>query len=151
MIETAGVFHRIALSGRLGQRVFLRCQITGPAERALTALAEALVSAVALFDDAPASLQSWGDEAAGALHCILLFRSGSCVLVYTAHGNEAVDALLLGNHGAAYGPGASGSPFLRSEEHRTGLPSGAADQFVALIHRSLSARQPVRIEGWGDG
>jgi hypothetical protein len=107
MPDLLAALRRVARSGRLGQPVFLRCHVTAPPERALTALAEALAAAAALFDDAPATLQAAGDKAAGSLHAVLIFRSGSTVVAYTGPGEEAADAMLLGNHGAAYGPGAA--------------------------------------------
>jgi NAD(P)H-hydrate repair Nnr-like enzyme with NAD(P)H-hydrate epimerase domain len=135
---------RVARSGRVGQPVFLRCQVTAPPERAVAALAAALAAAVAVLDDAPepSSLQAWGDEAAGPLQVVLLHSSGSSVLAYSGPGNETSDALLLGNHGAAYGATA---PCLLSG----GSASGAAaleQQFVGLIRRSLAMRQAVIVE-----
>ena len=140
---------RIARSGRLGQPVFLRCQVTAPPGRALTSLAAALAAAAALFDDAPATLQAAGDEAAGALHAILIFRSGATVLAYTGPGEEAADAMLLGNHGAAYGPGTPGFYHPGSDRFRTEVALAEIDQWVALIRRSLAVGQPVRSEKAG--
>ena len=137
----------IARSGRLGQPVFLRCQVTAPPERAVTFLAEALAAAAALFEDTPDTLQAAGDKAAGALHAALIFRSGSTVLAYAAPGEEAVDVMLLGNHGTAYGPGGPISLHRRTAGVLTAGEGGeTADQFIGLIQRSLAARQPVQWE-----
>jgi hypothetical protein len=152
--EVAELFEslrRVARSGQVGQPVFLRCQVTGPPERAVTVLAEALAAAEALFDDTAETLQAAGDEAAGALHAVLIFRSGSTVLAYTGPGEEAVDVMLLGNHGAAYGPAVPVPPHPRSAGFlTTGMADESALPFVALIQRSLSTRQPVRWEAGRD-
>ena len=152
--EVAELFEslrRVARSGQVGQPVFLRCQVTGPPERAVTVLAEALAAAAALFDNSPETLQAAGDEAAGALHAVLIFRSGSTVLAYVGPGEETVDVMLLGNHGAAYGPAVPVPPHPRSARFlATGVADEAAHQFVALIRRSLSTRRPVRWEAGRD-
>lgn len=143
-------FKAIAHSGRLGEPVFLRLQITCPPERAVAALAEGLAEATALFEDAPASVHVRGDETSGALHALLLYRSGSCLLAYTGPGEDAVDGLLLGNHGAAYRAGALGPPCPASGESGAGEASSEADQLAALIRQSLSTRQPVRLKAETD-
>src|SRR5262249_39831907 len=139
-------FERVARSGRLGAPVFLRLQLTGPPESALARLAEALADAVALLGDEPHALFARGDEALGALHAVLPFRSGACALVTTGPGQEAVDGMLLGNHGAAYSAGAAALP-----EAVRGAPSiepsdGVASRLLAGIRESLREGRTVRMD-----
>jgi hypothetical protein len=146
MLDPLSALHGVARSGRLGQPVFLRCHITAPPERALTELAGTLASAAALFEDTPTTLHACGNEAAGALQVALLFRSGSCVLAYTGPGEAALDTMLLGNHGAAYGPatpaaGATVAPEAASE-HRV--------QWASRIRQSLSERRPIALDEESD-
>jgi hypothetical protein len=137
MADVPAVLNHVARSGRLGQPVFLRLQITCPPERAVSALAEGLAEAAVFFEDVPASLHALGDETSGALQALLRFRSGSCILAYTGPGSDAVDGMLLGNHGAGYAPGA---PALTPQRDRE------AGQLTALLRRSLSTGQPVSVE-----
>jgi hypothetical protein len=159
MLSSLDAFQRLARSGRLGQPVFFRCQITGPPERALETLAETLADATALLEDVPRTLQTRGEIASGCLHAILVFRSGSSVLVATGPGEETVDAMLLGNHGAAY-QGSGVQAFRRS-----GVQDAASSEperlnartperrswFLTAIRQSLAAGQPLQLEGWADG
>jgi hypothetical protein len=150
VVDLFETLQQIARSGRLGQPVFLRWQVTAPPERALASLAEALAAATALFEDAPATLQAAGDEAAGALHAVLVFRSGSTVLVYTGPGEEAADVMLLGNHGAAYGPGAGGAPHAWGDQRMPDSADVWIGRFESLVRQSWDARQAVRLEAAED-
>jgi hypothetical protein len=76
---------------------------------------------------------------------VLLFRSGACLLVYTGPGQAAVDATLIGNHGAAYGA-------VRDWEAQGGVSTepALADQMVRAIRESLTAERTVSLLGKPD-
>jgi hypothetical protein len=145
--DLLGALEQVARSGRVGQPVFLRCQVTAPPQGSVAALAGALDAAVTLFEAAPDSLQVWGDESAGALHAVLLFRSGASVLITTGPGAATADAVLLGNRGAVYGPAAPG--LLQERDDGVTAGSAAAEPFAALVRRALSTRQPIKLEAEG--
>jgi hypothetical protein len=146
LLETFG---RVLQSGRLGEPVFLRCQVTGPPERAVQRLAETLAAATAVIGGLPDRLQACGDPASGCLHAVLVFRSGASVLVTTGPGEEAVDGLLLGNHGAAYGPDGALSRYQEAASLAHSDPA-VADRFLTLVHQALSTPGPKAVEAWSD-
>jgi hypothetical protein len=138
MLSCLAAFDRVARSGRLGEPVFFRCHVMGPPERALARLAETLAAVATVMGGVPDRLQAGGDAASGNLHAVLVFQSGVCALVYTGPGEDAVDAMLLGNHGAAYGPQ---TPVSRNQSGPSCLAGGtldAVDEFREWIVRSLS-------------
>jgi hypothetical protein len=150
MLDPLAAFDRILLSGRLGEPVFLRCQVTGPPERAVQRLAETLAAATAVIGGVPDRLQCRGDAASGCLHAILVFRSGASVLVTTGPGEEAVDGMLLGNHGVVYGPGAPLSRYQHDAWSSSPRASQAVDSFLTLIHQALSTGATATLEASSD-
>jgi hypothetical protein len=150
MSDPFAAFDRILRSGRLGEPVYLRCQVTGPPERALQRLAETMVAATTVMGGAPDRVQARGDTASGSLHAVLLFRSGACVLVTTGPGDETVDGMLLGNHGAAYGPGVPLSRYQHDTEPSSPRDPEVVECFLRSICQALSTREAAVVEAWGD-
>lgn len=136
-IET---FRRVADSGRVGQPVFFRCLIGCPKDQAEAAVAWGLAAAVSLLGDRPQKLFVRGDRAAGALHALLDFAGGACALVAVAPGAPAWEAMLLGNHGAAYLESAAA---LRRECRESASREAC---WRAAIARSLAEGGPVPVE-----
>jgi hypothetical protein len=146
-------FGRIARSGRVGQPVFFRCVITSWPALAEEAAAVALAAAVAVIGDRPRTLFARGEPDRGNLHALLDFFGGATALVAVGPGEPGWDAMLLGNHGAAYLDSTTPSRYDRAAGESwssVGEVAAHRDRFQALLRQALAADGAVPVGEIGD-
>jgi hypothetical protein len=134
---------RVAGSGRVGQPVFLRCVFACPREEAMATAARGLAFAARIIGDRPRALFARGEPAAGDLHVLLDFEGGPSALIAVGPGKPAWDAMLLGNHGAAYLEDASCVVTGEAEAPVVG-------RWSSVVQEALAAGRPMAIEGMSD-
>jgi hypothetical protein len=142
---------RVARSGRVGRPVFVRCVIACPmtggdaapaVPPVLYHAAAAIEGAVALIGDRPRTLFARGEPASGDLHVLLDFETFATAMIAVAPGEPAWDAMLLGNHGAAYLEGDARRQTPDASQGGGSLASGVW-RLASLIERALAEGRPV--------